>query len=48
MSTTDPEKAAQICQQSVEKAIEDDIAATEPKERDYHRQSPYWLFTMIW
>ncbi|CAE6446353.1 unnamed protein product [Rhizoctonia solani] len=48
MSISDPEQAAQISQQSVDKAIEDDIAATEPKERDYHRQSPYWLFTMIW
>ncbi|KAF8674235.1 nitric oxide dioxygenase [Rhizoctonia solani] len=48
LSTTDPEKAAQICQQSIDKAIQDDIAATEPEERNYHRQSPYWLFTMIW
>ncbi|KAF8753569.1 nitric oxide dioxygenase [Rhizoctonia solani] len=35
-------------EQSIDKAIQDDIAATEPEERNYHRQSPYWLFTMIW
>lgn len=47
-SISDPEKAAEFSQQSVEKAIADDLAIAEPLERDYHRQSPYWLFTMIW
>ncbi|KAB5590993.1 membrane protein [Ceratobasidium theobromae] len=48
LSISDPEKAAEISQQSVEKAIADDLAVSEPRERDYHRQSPYWLLTMIW
>ncbi|KAG8741926.1 hypothetical protein FRC10_002291 [Ceratobasidium sp. 414] len=48
LSISDPEKAAEVSQQSVEKAITDDLAVIEPQERDYHRQSPYWLLTMIW
>ncbi|KAG9126456.1 hypothetical protein FRC07_003350 [Ceratobasidium sp. 392] len=48
LSISDPEKAAEFSQQSVEKAITDDLAVIEPQERDYHRQSPYWLLTMIW
>ncbi|QRW04222.1 hypothetical protein RhiLY_03221 [Ceratobasidium sp. AG-Ba] len=48
LSISDPEKAAEFSQQSVEKAIADDLAVIEPQERDYHRQSPYWLLTMIW
>jgi hypothetical protein len=48
LSISDPEKTAESSQQSVEKAIADDLAVVEPLERDYHRQSPYRLLTMIW
>ncbi|CAE6450915.1 unnamed protein product [Rhizoctonia solani] len=33
---------------SIMEALAEDIAALEPIEHDYHRQQPFWLFSMIW
>ncbi|KAF8599507.1 hypothetical protein BDV93DRAFT_546855 [Ceratobasidium sp. AG-I] len=33
---------------NLSQAIADDIAALEPVERGYHRQTTFWLFSMIW
>lgn len=33
---------------NLSQAIAEDIAILEPVERGYHRQTSFWLFSMIW
>ncbi|GAB1526586.1 hypothetical protein RhiTH_009754 [Rhizoctonia solani] len=45
---SDPEKASDANDNDLSQALAEDIAALEPIEHDYHRQQPFWLFSMIW
>jgi hypothetical protein len=44
----DPEKSIDSNDNDLSQALAEDIAALEPIEHDYHRQQPFWLFSMIW
>lgn len=47
---SDPESASvtSSSEDNLSQAIAEDIAVLEPVERGYHRQTPFWLFSMIW
>jgi hypothetical protein len=44
----DAEKGSITSEDNLFQAIAEDLAALEPVEYGYHRQQPFWLFSMIW
>lgn len=44
----EPEKGSDSGEDDVLRAINEDLEVLEPFEQDYHRQRPFWLFSMVW